>query len=272
MTVLGIDLGNYYTKVSNGISFISKVSEFSNINDNNSVTINNRTLYMETGEFDSEPRKAYKKNILHLLKYALKKSNAVNPRVVVGLPIGQYKKDKEYFINRILQSGIVQDVEVQPEGLLTIPNNYEGLILDLGGGTTDICLIIKEGNKRRVKEPYSVPYGMHKLESDFVNMINSQYGLDLQPFDADRIITNGLYIYGERKEFSMDVYKSFVNSIVNRIQTDYSIKTNNVMLVGGGAIKLFKAFKNRIPQCEIIPNSFFANANAFKRIGDVIWK
>ena len=44
------------------------------------------------------------------------------------------------------------------------------------------------------------------------------------------------------------------------------------MLVGGGAIKLFKAFKNRIPQCEMVQNSFFANAIAFERIGRRIWK
>ena len=98
------------------------------------------------------------------------------------------------------------------------------------------------------------------------------YGLDLQSCDADRIITNGLYVYGEQKPFKMDVYKEFVNNVINRIQTDYSVKTNNFIILGGGAIKLYTAFRNRVPQCKLLTNSFYANANAFEMIGKEIWK
>ena len=147
-------------------------------------------------------------------------SNDKYNKVVLGLPLSQFKQDREYLINRVLQSRIVEDVEVEPEGIVSLPNNFTGIVCDIGGGTTDICLVVKEGNKRRVKNPYSLPYGIHKLESEFVNQINSKYGLDLQPYDADRIINNGLFIYGANKPFKMDVYREFVDNVINRIQTD----------------------------------------------------
>lgn len=273
MAIIGVDLGNYYTKTSKDISFISKVSEVPNILSNNPVNIDNKIMYLEEGEFDTEPRKAYKKNLLYLLKAAIQmSSNDKYNKVVLGLPLSQFKQDREYLINRVLQSRIVEDVEVEPEGIVSLPNNFTGIVCDIGGGTTDICLVVKEGNKRRVKNPYSLPYGIHKLESEFVNQINSKYGLDLQPYDADRIINNGLFIYGENKPFKMDVYREFVDNVINRMQTDYSIKTNNMIILGGGAIKLYTAFRNRVPQCKLLPNSFFANAYNFENIGKEIWK
>lgn len=273
MKIIGIDLGNYYTKTSKGISFISKVSEIPNILVNKPIQVNDKIMYLEEGEFDTEPRKAYKKNLLFLLKGAVQMSSYdKHNKVVLGLPLSQYKQDKEYLINRVLQSGIVEDVEVEPEGIVSLPQNFSGVVCDIGGGTTDICLVVKEGERKRVKNPYSLPYGIHKLESEFINQINSMYGLDLQSCDADRIITNGLFVYGEQKPFKMDVYKEFVNTVINRIQTDYSVKTNNFIILGGGAIKLYTAFKNRVPQCQLLTNSFYANANAFEKIGKEIWK
>ncbi len=270
--ILGIDVGNYYTKVSTGINFISKVENTPGILVNEPIEINNKTMYLGEGEFDTEYRKAYKETYLYLLQGAiLKASPDKDNKVVVGLPLSQYKRDKEYLINKILQSNIVKDVDVQPEGVISAPKEYEGIFIDVGGGTTEICLIYKEGNKRKIKQPYSLPKGILNLESEFINCVNAEHGLDLLPIDADRIIKNGLYIYGEQKPFTMDIYKDFVEGIVRRIQLDYSLKTNNLLISGGGAIKLYKAFKKRIPQTNIIPNSFYANAIAFEGIGRRIW-
>ncbi len=270
--ILGVDVGNYYTKTSNGINFMSKVSNVSGILTNDAITINNRTMYLGEGECDTEYRKAYKESYLYLLSSAISKSTTDKEnKIVVGLPLSQYKADKDYLINRILQSKIVKDVEVQPEGAVSVPVDYTGIVVDIGGGTTDICLIVKEGNKRRIVQPYSIPKGILNLESEFINYINSEHGLDLLPIDADRIIKNGLYIYGERQNLSMNIYKEFVESLVRRMQIDYSIKTNNITLGGGGAKKLYRSFKKRIPQAQICKNCFYANANAYAAIGRRIW-
>lgn len=269
----GVDLGNYYTKVNGCINFISKVSESADILSNTPITINNKTLYVGQGEFDTENRKAYKESYLHLLKYAIQSvSKDTHNKIVVGLPLTNYKKDKNYLINRILQSGIVDDVEVQPEGVVCLPSSYEGIGIDIGGGTTDIFLLEKEGGRRKIKNPYSIPNGILDLESKFINYINSEFGLDLVPNDADRIIKNGLFIYGEKKNFSMSVYSDFTRSLIRRIQVDYSIKTNNITLTGGGALKLYMAFKKYIPQVQILDNSFYSNSIAFTNIARRLWE
>ncbi len=270
--ILGIDVGNYYTKTSKGISFMSKVSNVGGILTSDPVEVNGKVMYLGEGEADTEYRKAYKETYLHLLQGAIKKSSSdKDNKIVVGLPLSQYKADKAYLTNRILQSGIAKDVIVQPEGIIAVDSNYTGIVVDIGGGTTDICLIIQEGNRRRILQPYSIPKGILNLESEFINQINASYGLDLEPVDADRIIKGGLFVYGEQKEFSMGIYKDFVESLVRRIQVDYSLKTNNITLVGGGAYKLYMAFKNRIPQVQIVKNSFFANANAYETVGRKVW-
>ncbi|MDU1279240.1 MAG: ParM/StbA family protein [Clostridium sp.] len=270
--ILGVDLGNYYTKSSKGVSFLSKVSFIGGIENKDFIKTDNKKIYLGEGEFDTEYRKAYRGNLINLLQGAIEKSSTDrNNKVVVGLPLSQYKADKEYLINRILQSKLVTDVEVVPEGVLTVPNNYEGIIIDIGGRTTDICLLEVEGSKRRIKRPTSLAKGVMNLESDFVNYINSSYGLDLKQDDAQRIIRNGLTIYGEKKEVSMDIFKEFVESIVRNVQVDYSLKTNNVVLIGGGADKLYTAFKNRIPQAYLVRDPFMANALAYEKYGREIF-
>ncbi len=266
--ILGVDLGNYYTKSSKGISFLSKVSFNGGIENKDFVTVDNKKIYLGEGEFDTEYRKAYRSNLIYLLQGAIERSTAdKNNKVVVGLPLSQFKEDKDYLINRIMQSRLVLDVEVVPEGVMVVPNNYEGILIDIGGRTTDICLIVIEGNKRRIKQAISLPLGIQNLENDFINSLNSMYGLDLKQEDSNRIITKGLFIYGERKKVNMDSFKDFVENIVRRVQVDYSLKTNNVVLVGGGAEKLFTPFKNRIPQAYLVKEPFLANALAYEKYG-----
>lgn len=270
--ILGVDIGNYYTKSSNRVSFLSKVSKKSGILENEAISLGNEVRYLGEGEVDTEYRKAYKENLMYLLLGAIQKSTTdQHNKVVVGLPLIQYREDKEYLNNRIIQSGIVDDVEVVPEGIVAVSTDFEGIVIDIGGRTTDIALIINEDNRRKIKQPYSLPKGMLNLENEFINCINNKHGLDLLQRDATRILKSGLFIYGEQKEFSIDMYKDFVESIVKIVQVDYSLKTNNLMLVGGGAEILFNPFKKRIPQAELVGNSFFANALAYEQIGREIW-
>ncbi|MDC4241662.1 ParM/StbA family protein [Clostridium tertium] len=271
--ILGVDLGNYYTKSSKGVSFLSKVSCDGGIENKDFITVENKKIYLGEGEFDTEYRKAYRENILYLLQGAIDKSTTdKRNKVVVGLPLSQYKEDKEYLINRIIQSKLVDDVDVLPEGVMAVPNDYQGILIDIGGRTTDICLLIIEGNKRRIRQPISLPLGIQNLENNFINSINSTYGLDLKVEDSNRILANGLFIYGERKKVNLDSFKEFVENIVRRVQVDYSLKTNDVVLIGGGAEKLYKPFKNRIPQAYLVKNSFMANAIAYGEYAKEIFR
>jgi len=106
--ILGIDVGNYATKTSNGIIFQSKVSKVGNILGGDlEIKVNGKTLYVGTGEFEAEFNKAMKQNFINLLYAAIALcSEDESNQIVVGLPIGQYKDYKD-----ILRSRIKENIE-----------------------------------------------------------------------------------------------------------------------------------------------------------------
>ena len=284
--IIGIDLGNYSTKSSKGINILSKVSKLSNILSNSTtLTTPNGNYYIEEGDFDTEYRKVNKKYIKELfLTSILLSSNEINNQLVVGLPLSQYKQDKDKLkqlllsdrIQNISLNGndrklILEDIEIYPEGVgALVETEFNGVICDIGGLTTELAIL--ENNK--IKQPYSLSTGTLNLYSDFIKSINSKFSLDLKSEDATRILKSGLKIYGEQKDisFAMDAFKSYVENIVRELQVSYSIKTLDIMLVGGGSQLLYQAFKNRIPQSQLIDNSIFANAMGFEKIGKKLWR
>jgi len=283
---MGVDLGNYSTKTSESINILSKCSRQSNIL-NNSTTLqtSSGTFYIEEGEFDTEYRKVKKEYIKELFYTSiLLSTNDIANSIVIGLPLSQFREDKDNLKQLLLKDRIqiinlngkerkliLEDIEVYPEGVgALIGTEFNGVIVDIGGRTTDVSIL--ENNK--VKKPYSISTGTLNLYSDFIKSINSKYSLDLKSEDAARILQYGLKIYGEQKEisFALDVFKAYIDSIVRELQVSYSIKTLDIMLVGGGSELLYKAFKNRIPQAQLIPNSIFANAEGFKKWGLSLWQ
>ncbi len=48
--ILGVDLGNYYTKSSKGISFLSKVSVIGGIDNKDFIIVNGKKIYLGEGE------------------------------------------------------------------------------------------------------------------------------------------------------------------------------------------------------------------------------
>ena len=283
--IMGVDLGNYAVKTSKSVSFASKVSKTDNIlNTSIVLTTTNGDFYMEEGPYDTEYRKIKKEYIKEMFLTAVALStDEVTNQVCVGLPLSQYKEDKDVFkelllkdrmqnisLNGVERKLIIEDVEVYPEGIAALVNkDFNGVIIDIGGRTTDIAQLYD----KKVRKPYSLPLGTLNLYSDFIKLVNGKYALDLKTEDAPRIIKDGLKIYGELQDisFAMDIFKSYVEGIVGELQVGYSIKTLDVMLVGGGAMMLHKPFKNRIPNVQLIDNTIFANAAGLKRRGEQVW-
>lgn len=282
--ILGVDLGNYATKTSEGISFLSKVSKVGNILKNSiELQIEEGIYYIEEGEFDTEYRKVQKKYLKELLITAVALStDDTENQIIVGLPLSQYKQDKDALkelltkerihhiqINGINKKIIIEDVEVYPEGIGAVDASFDGIVIDIGGRTTDIAEI----ENMKVRNPFSLPVGTMNLYNDFIKIINDKYSLDLKTNDVDRILRNGLKIYGEQKDisFALEIFKNYVEKIINELQINYSIKTHDIRLTGGGAALLEKAFLKRLPNAEIVENPFFANAIGFKKVGEMIW-
>lgn len=288
--ILGIDVGSFATKRSDGFIFASKVSTQEDILKNNSILRTDEgTFYMGEGSYITSYRKVDREYYRELFLYsaAYNADKTVFIKAVVGLPISQYKQDKEGLkklllknkidkieINGISKTVVIDDVEVYPEGIAAVEEDFEGVVVDIGGRTTDICLVLDGDRGRKIENPFSIPMGTLNLYSDFINSINSKYCLDLRLEDTERILRKGLTVDGVNVDckFAIEGFKRYVDDLVNKIQVEYSIRTLDIRLVGGGSLLLYKPIKNRLPSAELINNTIFANAAGFKKVGESIWQ
>jgi plasmid segregation protein ParM len=288
--ILGVDLGNYAVKTSREVIFTSKCSRVGNLLSSTAVTVSSGTYHIGDGGFDTEYRKVRKEHLKVLFLYAVALSgpDQIN-RVVVGLPLSQYKQDKDELRQLLLSSRnnpieysgnsrvlTIDDVAVYPEGVgAVVGTPFEGIVVDIGGRTTDCCFITDSDGVKKVSNPFSLPKGTLNLYADFAKAVNSKYCLDLNSEDAERIIKRGsLTIDGEKVDFAfaMDIFKQFVDELVNKIRLEYRLRTEEVKLVGGGSQLLLKPIQNRLSGARPADNSIFANAIGFERVGRTIWR
>jgi plasmid segregation protein ParM len=286
--ILGVDLGNFAVKVSNGMIFPSKCSKVGSILNDNKIEVNGESLFLNSGFYDTEYRKVKKMHIKALFLYALSQAEGQNFKAVVGLPLAQYKQDKEAFKELLISPKVntvsyknaskkifVEDVEVYPEGVAAAAGtSFEGVIMDIGGRTTDCCYVEDNEGVKKVKSPLSIPKGTLNLYSDFINALNARYSLDLTIEDAGRILKHGLKIDGEPVDGSIvvDVFREYVDELIDKLNVEFSLKTNNVLLVGGGSELLYKPIKSRIPAASLSENPLSANAEGFQRVGEQLWQ
>jgi plasmid segregation protein ParM len=287
--ILGIDVGNYATKTSKGIIFQSKVSNIGNIiGGDMEIGMDGHKFYVGTGEFETEFNKANKFNFIQLMYAAIAlSSNDEENQIVVGLPIGQYKEYKQVLKDRIKQNWYkeieiggrkreiyIPEVEVMPESAVVADEDFEGIVLDPGGRSTDACLIRIINGRRKILNPISIPQGTINLFSEISKQINSKYGLDTSLEDAEIFVKRGLKINGieQNIEFIKNIFRNFVDSVVNKLKVEYSIATEDVLTIGGGGELLYEVIKKRIPQAVLKENSIFANAEAYERIGEELWQ
>lgn len=275
---LGIDLGNSNLKSHTGVLIPSKVKQGKYINKNIEVVYERKIWTIGEGNREVEINKTKKEsNLLFLYTMIALSSQDIENEVAVGLPLGQYQEQKDQYREYILKNNYA-DIEVNgenriinitnckvcPEGLASVPGGYEGIILDIGGKTTDICLL----EDKKVLNPISKPKGVLNLYSNIVNSINSKFGLDLIEEDAERIIKNGLFLDGEQQDikFIYDILATFTDDIVNTLKLEYSLRTNKLLLIGGGGNLFYNSIKKRAKQAELIEGSLFSNAKGFRRM------
>lgn len=288
-STLGIDIGNSTCETNVGIIFDSKITDVEPLSKADTLLIDKKTYWIGEGNYDTTYRKVDKDNYINFLFGALALStDTVNNYIALGLPLSQYKEDKASLINMVLANRektvqingvekhlIIKDVEVFPEGVATLDDDYEGIVIDIGGRTTDCALVINERGRRRILNPISIPSGTINLYKDFINKINNKLSLDLVLNDAERILKNGLILDGKKTniDFAIDVYKQFVDNLTSQLQVEYSLRTNYISLTGGGATTLYDHIKNRLGEgVTLQENAIFANANAYYELGCSIWQ
>ena len=94
--ILGIDVGNYNTTSSEGVIFESKVSSINRELRANKIVLEGEEYFVGQGSFDTQYRKAEKETYIKLLYAAMCKStDEEHIELALGLPLSQYKTDKE---------------------------------------------------------------------------------------------------------------------------------------------------------------------------------
>lgn len=287
--IIGIDVGNATTITSEGIIFDSKLTNIEPLNECDCIVIDNKKYYIGEGDFDTTYRKVNKESYVTLMYSALALSSKdTHNNVVLGLPLSQYKEDKNTLINKVMKESnkeiilngnakkiIIDDVEVFPEAIVTLEDDYEGIVIDIGGRTTDAALVENYRGKRKIINPISIPAGTINLYGDFVNLLNGRFSLDLKLQDAERILKNGLLLDGKLQciDFAIEVFQRFVTDIINRLQIEYSLRTNRISLTGGGAELFGETLKSRLGDgVQIQEDGLYANANNFCELGCSIWQ
>ena len=204
METIGVDLGNCNIKTSKGIIVPSLITKGENylISTGYQITFNNEVFIIGEGDYDTNLDKIEKENLLPMLTLALGLSTKEQViRIVLGLPINQYRSKKDKMLeviedNKILnfilngeeRTIYIEDAAIFPEGVATYYSldiekrkalvDKDLIVLDIGGRTTDIALL-KAGKKRSVAKSISLDVGMINIYNDLINEINSQYTLAL---------------------------------------------------------------------------------------------
>lgn len=289
MATLGIDLGNYNVKTSSEVIFSSRVTTKENLLDNSKVLVLNGIKYfVGSGELEINLNKSSKENTLALLYAAIlesTKDTVVN--IVVGLPISQFKENKDVFKANLIQSKfinlsycgepravILNNLEVFPEGMgayLSLKNRPRNcIIVDIGGRTTNIIEI----KNNKYFKGVSLVQGMINLYSNIKDQLNSKYTLNLGIEDIETALKEGLYVDGEKVDMSFmksDI-KNMIDALMNELNLNYPIRTTEVLLSGGGAFLLNNILTKKIGRLTLVDDYLFSNAKGFKKVGANLWK
>jgi plasmid segregation protein ParM len=292
---IGIDIGNYQIKTSENIIFDSKVTTEKFFGtDADKLTISNKTYYLGEGNLEIESRKFDKENFLPLLLGAICKSTDADAiDLALGLPIIQFKnKDTRAELINMLQGNsykvvynnigstkFIRSVQVFPEGisgylylknqgLLNDVGYRDAILIDVGGKTTDIALI----KNNRATLPTSVNVGTIDIYYSIAKALRERY-YDAK-IDVEKIqdyLDKGFYYKGEKQDitFAINTTKVLFKQIYDELKINYSIETEAVVVMGGGAKILGSAFKKNIPGIIIMENidrDIFSNAKGYKML------
>lgn len=297
--ILGLDLGNVNVKTSTGIIYSNKITTDEKLyeeTENIRVEFEGKKHVLGVGEYQTNYIKAAKKDTLINIfsSIALSTQDPIN-QIVLGLPVQQYKSDKdklESYINEnrikdITVNGeytkiMITDCRVFPEGLAVYYSlgqtikaqigNRDIVIVDIGGRTTDICLYSMADGKRKLMNYVTIPAGTLNIYSDFIQEINTEYGLDKLKEEAQGILQNGLWVDGIKVplQFTKPIFERYTERVMSELRLNYPIRTAQPILCGGGG-KLLQGLFNKEIKGLITNTDIFCNAKGFERVGESIW-
>lgn len=287
--IIGVDAGYFATKTSEGIIFPSCIS-LDETGLNSDITIGDKSYVIGRGKVDVDFNKINKELTKVCILYALARSSIdIEFDIVTGLPINQYKSQKDelknmlqqhrintVYLEKVNRTIIINRVEVFPQGVgaLYSTDYYGDLVLvDIGGRTIDIVYFRIVNGKRKIANKKTIYEGTLNLYSNVVDLIMRNYPISLNVEDGEKILKQGFEYYGIKQDISFlkDTIKKYCENIIQTLLLDFPVGTVKVVLTGGGALLLKGIIEKRIPNCTVMNNPQFANAIGFKRVGEGLW-
>lgn len=287
--IKGLDNGYLYTKDNEKRIFRSAYTKASvTMGSSSFITIDDIDYSVGTGDrniqFDKSDSEMNK--VTTLTDLAMTGSDEYY--LVVGLPIGQYASQKDKFKRMVMAYNdcevifkgqniniAIRDVFVMPQGigaLLSLDEVINDCILfDWGGLTLDI-LYIEIVNGSPVLHKFDTwTEGIQKIYGKLINKVNEKYNLTLDVSYAEKILTNGLSINGSKVplDFLLPTVREYIEPIITEFKVNYPALNTPIYLAGGVSnIEMLSVlFKSYFPQTKVIPNSQFANAIGYYKVG-----
>lgn len=298
VNIVGLDIGNITTVcISDDKSLIveSRLKEWSELDEfgeNDIIEFDSKKYVVEQGNFENNLIKYEKDNFLPLMYYAISKvTESEKVKLVIGIPAGQYnsRKDelkefiKENNYRRIRVNGktrtiFIEDVKVVPESYGLKANGImeqcqkeiNTLVIDIGGGTTDIAEFNEKGNFTGGE---SIKYGLLDLYRETRKVLGDKpYNLNISLADAKRYFDGELSLLNKDTSYKQDIMLKSLKIIINELRGLYPNLANiNLVLTGGGAEKVYPTFKKLYEQ-TIPVTDIKANAKGFYKIGVKLWQ
>lgn len=301
---VGIDIGNITTVAScgkNKIVFESRLGEMTEydvLGKAKTIELLNETYVIEKGEFENREIKHEKDNYLHLLTYAIGnvvKRNNVLINLVVGIPASQFNTpakeslEKKLKANKVLICKIdgkkrilqIGEIFIVPEGygvkaiggFKECRKNAETIVVDIGGGTTDLAFFSPEGKFLRgdtidIGLLYLYEKTAENLKSLGLQKATKEVGKRYYDGELDYINKNGEI----EKSYKADALKTFLKKLINQFRgKTENAEQANIILCGGGAKKVANNFKKFYPRAIII-EGVTVNAEGNEKVGVVKWE
>lgn len=293
MKIKGLDNGYLYTKDNEKRIFKSCFTkDITETNSKTIITIDGIQYCVGSGRTTVDINKVESdtNKVCTLMNLALTGNDSYY--LVVGLPVGQFKTQKDALRNEILTYNksevlykdrpfkfTIEDVCVFPQGVASLINENnltdgDFILVDIGGLTIDVAYVeFTNGNPTLHK--YNTWFdGMQKLYSDIIAAVNNKYNMTLSNDYAEKIFLNGLKVDGEKQDISFldDIKEEFLLSTIKELNLGYPIRTTPIYVTGGGGKILYSTITNHFKSTLLLQDPQFSNAMGYHKIGLIKYK
>ena len=297
MRIIGIDIGNFGVKTSDGLYISSKIKETSSVYNENGILLeyNNHKYIIGNGKYETETVKSSKENFIPLLIGAIAKSMVHEEEILniaTGLPLIEYGKNNDALRDKILSECrqievridgipkkiIIDDVAIVPEGvgaLYGIPDHVKFdrenvIIVDIGGLTTNIF----EVDGGEIKKDTTKSTGMLHLYNTLQRNLQNEY-IDLKlTYDKLTEVMESKKLKYFDKEIDVkkqvEELNEFPAELYEYLKMNYPVENSDVILTGGGA-KYFHPFISKKIKGTKLITDIYANAKGYRIIGESIF-